>query len=597
MSSRRNRSGVNALTGVQQKPAGGDIFEMDREIFGEIETADAGMQTAYAISIYEIEPDPAQPRRILPSALRYDRAISDVLVDWWQMAVDEAGHEIDVSAHLRAKETSRAKDEGDHEPGPVEKGFMALIDLAASIRHHGLRNPVTIYRRDSGYRLETGERRWLAHHLLAMEFQDEKHWQKIPAREVDAPSVWAQATENTAREDLNAISLARQLALLIMDIYREKGVVFEPYEHFAFDRHFYAQVADGREFEIQYGDAERVGAAMGGKSKRQVRQYRSLLRLPDHWWQKADDENMTEGALRDILQSLRQAEHDTTRVTTVTHVEHEPTPESDFTPADTAAYQQSAELDFLPPLPIGEWVSFVDNPNRVYQIYDIYDGATGKIYRLGYDGMAPDSIIEAQRHELDIAAPPGSRPLPQELPTDLPSESGLQQWQRDVLEKAYGWARDGRPWFSAQMVGKQCESLNRMVDAGLLEPRYPDKVNTRLDLAHYRIAPPGCGTIGQQPILYDIPQPPAGEVAPRGETFIPGSGRISGAMASTGGRTPNNRGNAYLFNNTERNHLDSAMKFRERDVETASGLDDTIKSIELAESAIHRVLTLLRAKR
>lgn len=290
--------------------------EFDKKIFGEIADVDAGMQTVYPTSIYEIFPDPKQPRRLLPGVLRYDRPIEDVLDDWFQMAEDEAGRTIPLAELLTGEATMRSQDNDAHDAGHVEAAFMKLVDLAATIRRDGgLINPVTIYRSGTVYQLETGERRWLAHHLLVYALV-EPQWQKISAREVTAPSIWRQAHENTARDDLNAISLARQLALLVMDIYMDKGVDFHPYEVFGHDRHFYAQVADGNEFPIPTQDGEQVVAAMGVPSMMRVRQFRSLLRLPDNTWASADAANETEGDLRKYLKAERDSQ---TSVTQVTH--------------------------------------------------------------------------------------------------------------------------------------------------------------------------------------------------------------------------------------------------------------------------------------
>lgn len=266
---------------------------------------------ARPISIHEILPDPQQPRRLLPSALRYehDRPIGDVLGDWMQMARAESGRDIPYRQLLLGEITARSEDDADErEMGPIEFGFMKLLNLAATIRRDGgLINPATIYRAGEGYRLETGERRWLAHHLLQAAL-GEPEWHRISAREVEAPSIWRQAHENNARDNLNAISRARQLALLVMDIYRNTGVTFEPYEHFGFDRHFYAQVADGFAYPVAYGDRERIIAAMGKSNVSQVNQFRALLRLPDNLWQAADDENWPEKKLRETLQSIRENE-------------------------------------------------------------------------------------------------------------------------------------------------------------------------------------------------------------------------------------------------------------------------------------------------
>lgn len=292
------------------------------EIFGRPETPPNPPASpnliARPISIHEITPDPKQPRRLLPASLRYDRPVAEVLGDWADMAAAESGHIIPVVRIFRGEETERIQESDTREPGHIEASFMKLVNLAATIRRDGgLINPITVCRNPSPspspnsgrgvYQLETGERRWLAHHLL-QEALGEPQWHRISAREVAAPSIWRQAHENSARDDLNAISLARQLALLVMDIYMENGVDFYPYETFQHDRHFYAQVADGFQFPVAYGDRERIIAAMGKSNVSQVNQFRALLRLPDDVWQSADDSNTPEGDLRKYLKAEREAQ-------------------------------------------------------------------------------------------------------------------------------------------------------------------------------------------------------------------------------------------------------------------------------------------------
>ena len=66
--------------------------------------------------------------------------------------------------HLRAA-LALSEDEWAEPVG--EPAFAALLALAASIRHDGLQHPITVARDEhGGFLLESGERRWLAFHLL-----------------------------------------------------------------------------------------------------------------------------------------------------------------------------------------------------------------------------------------------------------------------------------------------------------------------------------------------------------------------------------------------------------------------------------------------
>ena len=79
----------------------------------------------------------------------------------------------------------------------------SLADLADSIREHGIIQPLTVRKLQSGYyQIIAGERRWRAARKAGLE--------SLPAyiREVDDENLHAMAlVENIQREDLNAIEI------------------------------------------------------------------------------------------------------------------------------------------------------------------------------------------------------------------------------------------------------------------------------------------------------------------------------------------------------------------------------------------------------
>ena len=78
-----------------------------------------------------------------------------------------------------------------------------LEQLAESIRHHGVLQPIVVRPSGDGYQLIAGERRWRAAQIAGL--------QRIPAvvRELDDPSmVQVALIENLQREDLNPIEEA-----------------------------------------------------------------------------------------------------------------------------------------------------------------------------------------------------------------------------------------------------------------------------------------------------------------------------------------------------------------------------------------------------
>lgn len=280
----------------------------------------------HLIPIDEIVPDLQQPRRAVPSSVRAVVPNARHAIQWLQVWNDQVGFHLGQITQDVIEQ--QWEPPADFEPRPVESAWLKLLELASSIRRDGLTNPVTLVKQGDLFVLETGERRWLAYGLLHFFYGDD--YARIPARIVDRFDVWRQATENNARSDLNAIGRARQLAILLMDVL---GIqTFQPFEAFDFELDFYAQVADGELYRIPRGQGPRMVAAMGLSNVVQLRQYRALLRLPRELWIRADDENWTENAIRQMVDN----------VTGVT-VDPPAPPDQSADPAKNAA--ESRELD------------------------------------------------------------------------------------------------------------------------------------------------------------------------------------------------------------------------------------------------------------
>ena len=303
--------------------------EVDQALFGKVEIGKkAKSDRIRNLDITSIIPDPMQPRRVIPSVIRQnsDATPQNIITTWLDMIAEERRTRFDramekgdltdhdrpddqfpLEAYLFNGETERGWDDQNNIPqsardviinfGALEASFMKVVDLASSIYRDGLSNPITVAKLESDqYIIETGERRWLAYNLLDMVLKEDDY-SKIPARLVEEVSIWRQAAENNARDNLNAISRARQLAILLMDLYGYDQ--FEPMHSFEHELDFYAQVADGNDFPVPRGKGEQVVNAMGLKNVVQIRQYRALLRLPYARWEFADDRDMTERQIRD----------------------------------------------------------------------------------------------------------------------------------------------------------------------------------------------------------------------------------------------------------------------------------------------------------
>jgi hypothetical protein len=266
--------------------------EADEQLYGTVDIGKSARRDKIKhIEIANIYPDPTQPRRVIPGSARGDWQPNPAeMADFLQHWIEQIG--VDLEPFFA--------DSNEIEPPEyaetAQTALLQIVLLAVSIKRNGLANPITVVRNVDTYHIETGERRWVAYHLLNM--REPGAWGKIPARIMDEIDVWRQAAENNARQNLNAISKARQYAILLMDLLSEEGETFEPLETFSkqglSDRHFYTQVADMR---VPRGKNAVLMSALGFANRSSASRCRSILALPDEAWQIADDYNIAEEIL------------------------------------------------------------------------------------------------------------------------------------------------------------------------------------------------------------------------------------------------------------------------------------------------------------
>lgn len=287
-----------------------EIEQVADDIFGASAAPEfnTGRVVARPISIEEIWADVRQPRRVIPASIRlvWNGSPADVprlLETWASVAANAAGRTIDLQAIINGDGEGL---DTDGTPA-IYESFISLLRLAGSILREGLINPITIIDQRDRHLIESGERRWLAYWLLRLHTQAADEFARIPAVMASgADFVWRQAAENTARRSLNAVGMARQLALLIMaargqDQYHDYDQIVTPGGS---DRRFYAQIADGNIHRIPKGAGERIQAAMA-LSMEQISRYRGIIRLTDDdeindlLWLRGDIEDWPERAFRD----------------------------------------------------------------------------------------------------------------------------------------------------------------------------------------------------------------------------------------------------------------------------------------------------------
>ena len=231
--------------------------------------------------LQSIRPDPGQPRRLLPGDLAE--------------AVNQGGKE--PSAAMKEWQ-NRVSEEPESN---LVQEMRELRRLAAAIEQHGLINPITIRPTEldkSRYIIVTGERRYWAHVLLALEERRIKEGDnsiapdKIRATLVPSGvSIRAhQIVENLMREDINVVEKASGLWALRRELSND-----------AYRRH--SQTDEGETGRlIPWSQVE--------GSLDMSRQYRlrivSVLDLSEDAQQLIDNYNLAEATIRPIVEKLKK---------------------------------------------------------------------------------------------------------------------------------------------------------------------------------------------------------------------------------------------------------------------------------------------------
>lgn len=150
----------------------------------------------------------------------------------------------------------------DEEQPRKEFNKEAIEALAASIKEHGVLQPIVVTEEEDKYKIVAGERRWRASKLAGLT--------KIPAivRSIDLQKRLELAIiENAQREDLNAIELATAYAKL----------------------------------KAQFNLTAKEIAARVGKSESSVFNTMRLLNFPDEVKQTIVKEKLSEGVMRPLV--------------------------------------------------------------------------------------------------------------------------------------------------------------------------------------------------------------------------------------------------------------------------------------------------------
>lgn len=169
-------------------------------------------------------------------------------------AEDKKGSEL---KELKITDIIRDEDQPRH-----EFSQEAIEALAASVKEHGVLQPIVVTKEDGKYKIVAGERRWRASKIAGLD--------KIPAiiRTLDSQNrLELSIIENAQREDLNAIELATAYAKL----------------------------------KTQFNLSSKDIAAKVGKSEASVQNTMRLLNLPDDVKKIMVKEKLSEGVMRPLV--------------------------------------------------------------------------------------------------------------------------------------------------------------------------------------------------------------------------------------------------------------------------------------------------------
>lgn len=180
---------------------------------------------------------------------------TELVDDEFDPTVDET-KEVSKLVDLKLDEIVR-----DEEQPRTNFDQKALEDLASSIKTHGVLQPIVVTKKDGGYQIVAGERRWRAAKLAGLS--------TIPAivRTLDAQErLGLSIIENAQREDLNAIELATAYAKL----------------------------------KSQFNLTDKQIADQVGKSEGSIKGTLRLLNLPDFAKKAMLEHNLSEGVMRPL---------------------------------------------------------------------------------------------------------------------------------------------------------------------------------------------------------------------------------------------------------------------------------------------------------
>ena len=212
---------------------------------------------ATAVPILQVHPDPQQPRRLLPPDLAE------------ALASGASPHEVLSQLRVRSERIKW-----------IRERLAKLDGLADSIATDGLIQPIRVFQDGPDtYRIESGERRWWAHHIMVG--RGDRRFERILAFIVGEQAqvsgvLRRRVAENVHRSDFTSIELARAMAVRAEEIASEDA-------------------------NLSRRDVEQRVGKENGMSDRRVRQFLALLKLPTDVQELAHQARLSESSLRALV--------------------------------------------------------------------------------------------------------------------------------------------------------------------------------------------------------------------------------------------------------------------------------------------------------
>lgn len=241
-------------------------------------------QPVMPLHYQSIRPDPGQARWVLPGPIRAKYLSGQVdavgAMREWIDYVDS------LVAHTQTKKARAEVAEA------IELDKIAA--LAHSIELGGQIDPITVVQTDSGWQIETGERRFWAHiYLIVAKPSSSDTTVTIPATKQKRIDPFRQAIENQFRDGLSAIAVGREIVRLLI----------EAQDAPASWHNGLPTLSDYRQsaaMDLRGAMPDKVTQVLQ-MSEESLYRYKKLLLLPDAALEIADRHRLTEGQLRPVL--------------------------------------------------------------------------------------------------------------------------------------------------------------------------------------------------------------------------------------------------------------------------------------------------------